>query len=115
MPPSPFQQLLGSEFAILPEPVHRLHGLAADAATEGRADIVAAKGFWPWLICRLAGFPAPGQDVPVTVAFRTDGQGGEFWCRRFAGRRYQVVSPPGADAMPGCCASGSSLLCFFIG
>ena len=89
MQPSPFQQLLGSEFAILPEPVRRLHSLAADAGTEGRSDIVAAKGFWPWLICRLAGFPAPGLDVPVTVAFHTDGQGGEFWRRRFAGRRYQ--------------------------
>jgi hypothetical protein len=40
------------------------------------------------LICKLAGFPAPGRDVPVTVAFHTDGQGGEFWRRRFAGRRY---------------------------
>jgi hypothetical protein len=27
--------------------------------------------------------------VPVTVAFHTDGQGGEFWRRSFAGRRYQ--------------------------
>ena len=31
----------------------------------------------------------PGRDVPVTVAFHVDGQGGEFWRRRFAGRRYQ--------------------------
>jgi hypothetical protein len=89
MMPSPFQQLLGADFAVLPEPIRRLHGLAAAAATAGRADIVAAKGLLPWLICALAGFPAPGHDVPVTVAFETDGQGGEFWRRRFAGRRYQ--------------------------
>jgi len=89
MMPSPFQQLLGPDFAILPEPVRRLHGLAADAMTEGRADIVAATGFWPRLICKLSGLPAPGRDVPVTVAFHTDGAGGEFWRRSFAGRRYQ--------------------------
>ena len=85
---SPFQQLLGSDFAMLPEPVRRLHGLTADAATEGRADIVAARGFWPWLVCKLSGLPAPGRDVAVTVAFHVDGRGGEFWRRCFAGRRY---------------------------
>ena len=89
MTPSPFQQLLGADFALLPEPVQRLHGLRAEATTEGRADIVAGKGFWPWLICKLSGLPAPGRDVPVTVAFHTDGRGREFWRRRFAGRRYQ--------------------------
>lgn len=89
MTPSPFQQLLGPDFALLPEPVRRLHGLRADAATEGRADIVAAKGFWPWLICKLSGLPGAGRDVPVTVAFHVRGTGREFWRRRFAGRRYQ--------------------------
>jgi len=88
MKPSPFQQLLGADFAQLPEPVRRLHSLAADAMTEGRAEVTAATGFWAGLICKLAGLPAPGRDVPVTVAFHTDGQGREFWRRRFAGRRY---------------------------
>jgi hypothetical protein len=88
MPPSPFQQLLGDDFAVLPEPVRRLHSLAADTMTEGYADIVAAQGFLPSLICRLSGLPAPGRDVPVTVEFHRDGAGGEYWRRRFAGRRY---------------------------
>ena len=89
MPLSPFQVLLGADFAVLPEPVRRLHGLAADVATEGRADITSPRGLLPWLVCRLSGLPAPGRDVPVTVAFEIDGKGGEFWRRRFAGRRYQ--------------------------
>jgi hypothetical protein len=96
MPPSPFQQLLGSEFAILPEPVRQLHGFRADARTEGRADIVAAKGILPWLICKLTGLPAPGRDVPVIVDFHVDGQGGEFWRRSFAGRRYASGFSTGA-------------------
>ena len=41
MPPSPFQALLGDDFAMLPEPVRRLHSLAADVVTEGNADIKA--------------------------------------------------------------------------
>jgi hypothetical protein len=89
MPLSPFQQLLGADFAMLPEPVRRLHGLAGNATTAGRADIVATRGLLPWLLCNVSGLPAPGRDVPVTVAFDIDGRGGEFWRRRFAGRRYQ--------------------------
>jgi hypothetical protein len=85
---SPFERLLGRDFAMLPEPVRRLHSLAADADTEGRADIMSPPGFLPWLICKAAGLPAPGNDVPVTVAFQIDGRGGEFWRRHFAGRRY---------------------------
>jgi hypothetical protein len=101
MTPSPFVQLLGSDFAILPEPVRRLHSLAANAATEGKADITAGKGFLPWLICRLSGLPAPGREVPVTVIFELDGQGGEFWRRRFSGRRYQSGFSAGTGRQAG--------------
>jgi hypothetical protein len=96
MPLSPFQALLGDDFAVLPEPVRRLHSLAAAADTEGRADITAPRGLLPWLICRISGLPAPGRNVPVTVAFHIDGHGGEFWRRRFAGRRYQSTFFVGA-------------------
>jgi hypothetical protein len=89
MPLSPFEQLLGAEFAQLPAPVRRLHGLRAPAVTAGRAEIVAARGALPWLICRFSGLPAAGHDVPVSVVFEVDGRGGEFWRRRFAARRYQ--------------------------
>src|SRR5205085_1480871 len=47
-----------------------------------------ARGLLPWLICRLAGLPRSGHEVAVTVAFHLDGQGGEYWRRRFARRRY---------------------------
>src|SRR5436190_503851 len=72
MPPSPFQALLGEDFAVLPESVRRLHGLAADVVTEGKADITSPRGFLPWLICWVSGLPAPGRNVPVTVAFQVD-------------------------------------------
>ncbi|HEX3883715.1 MAG TPA: DUF4166 domain-containing protein [Stellaceae bacterium] len=89
MPPSPFQTLLGDRFALLPEPVRRLHGLSADLDTAGRAEIEAAPGFWPRLIRGLSGLPGPGRGVEVTVSFHVDGRGGEFWRRRFGRRRYR--------------------------
>jgi hypothetical protein len=91
MPMSPFQRLLGDEFAVLPEPVQRFHGFPAGAAiaTEGRADIVMGSGLLPRLACFVSGLPAAGRDVPVTVVFEVDESGDEFWRRRFAGRRYQ--------------------------
>lgn len=101
MRPSPFQQLLGDAFARLPEPLRGLHALSTDVVAEGRSDIAAAKGFLPWLICRLSGLPAAGRDVPVTVAFHVDGQGGEFWRRRFAGRRYASGFSVGTDGHAG--------------
>lgn len=89
MPPSPFEQLLGPDFALLPEPVRRFHSFAADTDTEGRSDITSPRGFLPWLVCKVSGLPAPGRDVPVTVAFDIHPDGSQFWRRRFASRRYQ--------------------------
>jgi hypothetical protein len=101
MPPSPFQQLLGADFATLPEPVRRFHSFPRGTDTEGRSDIVAANGWLPWLICRLAGFPSPGRDVPVTVAFEIAPDGSEFWRRRFVRRRYQSGLSIGAGRHAG--------------
>jgi len=85
---SPFQQILGPDFARLPAPVQRLHSLVHDIETAGRAEITAPRNPAAWLLSRLGGLPARGQDVPVTVAFHIEGDGREFWRRRFARRRY---------------------------
>ena len=61
---SPFQAILGADFGRLPEPVRRLHGLAHDIQTAGRAEITVTPGLLPSLLCRLAGLPRAGQDVP---------------------------------------------------
>jgi hypothetical protein len=85
---SPFKRILGDDFARLPEPVRRVHSLSRDMTTAGRADITTTPGVLPWLLCRFAGLPRPGSDVPVTVSFHPDSRGGEYWRRRFAGRCY---------------------------
>jgi len=98
---SPFQSILGTGFAQLPEPVRRLHGLTQYAATAGRAEITAARNPFAWLLCRLAGLPRPGSDVPVTVGFHLDQEGGEYWRRRFAARRYASTMRAGQGANAG--------------
>lgn len=85
---SPFQRILGPSFEDLAEPVRRLHSMETPTLATGLADIDVARGLMPWLICWLAGLPKSGRDVPVSVEFRPDGNGGEHWVRHFAARRY---------------------------
>jgi len=96
-PPSPFQSLLGTAFEQLPAPVRHLHSLSHPVITSGLAEVRTSRGFGPWLICKLAGLPKPGRDVPVTVSFRPDGHGGERWQREFAARRYASTMRVGAN------------------
>ena len=85
---SPFERLLGAELERLPPPVRRAHSIRAPLVTSGRAEITAAKGFLPRLVCWFAGLPRPGRDVEVSVVFTPTKEGGEHWDRKFADRRY---------------------------
>lgn len=99
--PSPFQVLLGDDFARLPVAVRRVHALAGSLDTAGRADVAVTRGMTAALLCRLAGLPAAGRDVPVTVAFHADGHLREFWQRRFGDRRYASKVRAGDPRAPG--------------
>jgi hypothetical protein len=92
---TPFQRLLGPAFDTLPAPVRALHALSVSTPTAGIAEITAANTLGAWLLCKIAGLPKPGRDVPVTVAFHPDGQGREFWDRHFARRRYASTMEAG--------------------
>jgi len=98
---SPFQVLLGAEFARLPAAVRRVHALNGSLKTTGRAKVSVAEGVLPWLVCRLAGLPSPGQDVPVNVEFHPDGPLREYWERRFGERRYASTMHIGNQRAPG--------------
>ncbi len=80
-------RILGSAFGALPYEVQRLHQPGAFAEWRGLAQVERGSGVVARLVARLFGFPAAGQDVPVTVRFRTDSAGVETWERNFAGRR----------------------------
>jgi hypothetical protein len=92
---TPFQRLLGGDFERLPAPVRDLHSLGEIVLTAGLADITAPSNPGAWLLSRIAGLPRPGRDVPVTVGFHPDGQGREWWDRRFGARRYASTMAAG--------------------
>jgi hypothetical protein len=94
--PSPFQALLGADYSRLPDVVRRVHAPAGSLTAAGRAEANRGRGFFAALLCHLAGLPAAGRDIPVTVTFHADGPLREFWQRRFAERRY--ASTLGIDA-----------------
>ena len=98
---SPFQVLLGNDFAQLPEAVRRVHGLDRSLHAAGRADVSVAKGLLPGLICWFSGLPRPGQNISVAVAFHPDGHLQEFWERRFGKRRYVSTLRIGDPRAPG--------------
>ncbi|HSV29903.1 MAG TPA: DUF4166 domain-containing protein [Candidatus Omnitrophota bacterium] len=98
---TPFQRLLGAAFDHLPAPVRRFHGLSSAMATAGVAEITAASNPAAWLLCKVAGLPKPGSDIPVTVSFHPDGAGREFWDRHFASRRYASTMEAGQGADEG--------------
>jgi hypothetical protein len=73
---SPFERLLGPDFERLPAPVQRVHSLREPLRTAGRSDVMVATGFFPWLICWIAGFPRAGRDVDVSIRFEPNETGG---------------------------------------
>lgn len=96
---NPFKRLLGEALDRLPIPVRHLHSLEVAAFTAGRAEITAARNPAAWALCKMAGLPKPGRDVPVTVSFHPDDPGREFWERHFAGRRYASTMEAREDGL----------------
>jgi hypothetical protein len=94
---TPFQRILGAAFDTLPAPVRALHALSASVHTAGRAEITAATNPGAWLLCRVAGLPKPGKEVPVSVAFHPQSDGAEYWNRLFAQRRYASTMAAGRN------------------
>ena len=99
---TPFERVLGTAFANLPAPVRELHALRDSALTSGLAEIAAEPGALKWLLCKLAGLPQPGLDVPVTVRFIPEPRGSERWERRFGDRRYASWMEAGSGRDAGC-------------
>lgn len=87
-----FEQDLGEgDFAMLPEPLRAFHGAAGAPVWQGRARVENGRNPVAWLIRRVIGLPAAGDDVPVTVSVEriaSDGDRAEIWTRSFGGSRF---------------------------
>ena len=89
-----YQRLLGCAYATLPTRVQALHAPSAPACWTGIATVERGTGVLSRLIARVFGFPAAGDNVPVSVRF-TPEAGGERWTRTFEGRRFSSLQTAG--------------------
>jgi hypothetical protein len=92
--------VLGDQFDRLPLEVRTAHS-GETLLLIGQANADVASGWVPALIRTLFGFPRPGRDMPVTIAFSTDAVGRDSWRRDFDGRRYASTMEAGSGRRAG--------------
>ncbi|MDR7307327.1 DUF4166 domain-containing protein [Rhodoferax saidenbachensis] len=83
-----FQRLLGNAFAQLAPAVQRGHQPGEVLLMSGQASVRRGSGLLARALCRVIGFPAAGDAVPVSVHMQTQGAG-ERWQRRFGAQRFE--------------------------
>jgi hypothetical protein len=83
-----FPQVLGPDFAALPDPVRATHLTAGQSHWQGRATVTRGKGLWGRFLCLLFRFPAQAEDVPAEVT-KTATASGEVWQRRFGRQGFR--------------------------
>ncbi|AWH54173.1 saccharopine dehydrogenase [Stenotrophomonas sp. ESTM1D_MKCIP4_1] len=89
-----YQRVLGDAYAQLPDAVQALHAPGAARHWQGSAKVQRGGGLLSRLVGALFGFPAAGEQVPVSVEFVPEA-GGERWTRTFAGRRFSSLQTEG--------------------
>jgi saccharopine dehydrogenase-like NADP-dependent oxidoreductase len=100
---------LGPRFDRLPEAVRVAHLVDDRLVLEGRASVGGGASRVGCLLARLAGFPPPAVDVPVSVEMRVD-RDGEVWTRNFGGRTFRSRLATGGR--PGCVTERFGMLTF---
>ncbi|MBN9671560.1 SDR family oxidoreductase [Roseibium aggregatum] len=85
-----FQQALGSEFKVLPDPVRALHTVFDRRRWSGRAKVTRGRSLGGNLVCRVVGFPPEGEDTPVKVTIEKRGDR-EIWNRSFGDRTFRSI------------------------
>jgi hypothetical protein len=89
-----YRHILGTAFDSLPQAVRGLHDFDVERAAAGRAVVERGKGWIAWRIAQTFGFPQAGEDIPVSVTFRRDGDR-ELWRRNFGGAEFSSIQEEG--------------------
>lgn len=92
-----YRRLLGAAYERLPQPLRAMHDVRERMTAHGRAKVERGRGAMIELLAWAFRFPAEGDDVPLTVTFRVEGQR-EVWERRFAGRQFRSIQEMGSVA-----------------
>jgi len=82
-----FERLLGEAWHNLPGAVRQLHTFASEHEVRGRCTVEHGRGLLSSWIASLVRFPPAGDDVPVSVHFRSE-SGNERWTRQFGQHRF---------------------------
>jgi hypothetical protein len=89
-----YRRMLGSAWNDLPKAVADLHDSTLSQLFRGRAKVERGRNWLARMTAAIIGFPAQGDDVPVSVRFdRSRGQ--ELWTRTFAGKSFKSLQSAG--------------------
>jgi hypothetical protein len=110
--PALYEQLMGSAFMRLAEPVQQVHRWEREAAFEGRAMVVRGSGTMANIIAGLFRFPRAMPEGPVSVTMSRDDRGRELWRRNFAGQSFTSVQEAGAGRSAGLLVERFGVLAF---
>jgi hypothetical protein len=89
-----YRHILATAFDGLPQAVRGLHDFGVERVAEGRATVERGKGRIASRIARTFGFPQAGEDIPVSVTFRREGDR-EIWRRNFGGAAFSTIQEGG--------------------
>ena len=84
---SPVRAVLGAAFDTLPAAHRTFYDAAGTTVFTGTAQVWRSRNPVAGVLSTIAGLPAAGQDVPLTLTVRR-GAGTEAWTRCFGRRRY---------------------------
>jgi hypothetical protein len=82
VPPSPFRHWLGAAVDVLPQAIRALHDDPLERSAAGTVTVTRGAHPIARLMCRMLGFPASGENLPLLVEFEPRGSG-EIWRRIF--------------------------------
>ena len=82
-----FEQVLGADFAKLPDAVQCLHSQIGYSVFAGAAHTKGSTGVLGRITAAIFGFPADGEAVPVKIMITAD-QEKEIWRREFDGKPF---------------------------
>jgi hypothetical protein len=82
---NPFADLLGTAYAVIPDPVRALHDRALPARFDGEVDIEAGHGLAARVLGSCAGLPRRSGTFPLRFEIRGDAHR-QLWIRHFPPR-----------------------------
>jgi Domain of unknown function (DUF4166)/Saccharopine dehydrogenase NADP binding domain len=90
-----YRRILGDAWHGLPPALRAMHDFDKERVAEGLAVVERGHGMLARFLAWAIGFPDTGRDIPVTVAFRADRGGAEYWKRTFADRSFASIQEAG--------------------